>query len=353
MLHDNGWIDHWTRSANIELTLFNAPTKLFIILDLTFIVTATGAISPSHMIWVCKLYTFTDVSDLYTFVCELAYIIILLLQTKDLLERERKRFFKSVGNIVDLMILLASLLGIIMYSLKIYIVSNALKASKSVKDYQDVLNAAMSHNILIYVIAVTLALVVLRYISLLGLNRKIYILSQVVRHSANPIVGYYCLFFSCLLAYVVMGNQALGSVLEMFSTIPKTILMLCNLLVRKTALGDVGSYGKIVYAMSLFYFITFLALIVGIWIPMIQSILLRALTATRVKVDDLHQLEQVMFYMRDYFKNVFICKEAPSRELHWETLKYKTKLCKDKRQLNTPDVLCANTDEGEFLTVDR
>ena len=290
--------------------------------------TATGAISPSHTIWVCKLFNFTDASDLYTFACGLAYIIILFLQTKDLFkkhQKERKEFFRSIGNIFDIIILLMSLLCIIMFALKIVIVSNALRALKAVKDYQEVLNAAVSHNILIYLIALTLALVVLRYISLLGLNRKLYILNHAMRHAAKPILAYYCLFFSCLLAYVIMGNQALGPVLEWFSTIPKTLLLLCNLLVRKTALGDVMSQGKIVYGMCIFYFITFVALIVAIWIPLVQSILMRALTVTRVSTKDLDKLDKILFYMRDYFKNVYICKEATSRELHWQTLGYKTR----------------------------
>lgn len=59
----------------------------------------TGSIKQNHQIWTCKLYNFTDVADIYTIICELVYVIILVLQLRKIIYRLMKQkmgFFTSL-----------------------------------------------------------------------------------------------------------------------------------------------------------------------------------------------------------------------------------------------------------------
>ncbi|KAL3195262.1 hypothetical protein MRX96_015904 [Rhipicephalus microplus] len=114
-LKENLWIGRATRAVFLDFTVYNANVNLFCVIKLVFEFPATGGMIPSWSFRTVKLLRYVSVSDYFIMACEFFFTLFILYYiVEEVLEIKSNRtsYFKSIWNILDILVILISLVCI-------------------------------------------------------------------------------------------------------------------------------------------------------------------------------------------------------------------------------------------------
>ncbi|CAN7994310.1 unnamed protein product [Ixodes hexagonus] len=110
-LKDHLWIGRATRAAFLDFTVYNANVNLFCVIKLVFEFPATGGMIPSWSFRTVKLLRYVSTGDYFVLACEVVFTIFILYYiVEEALEIKSNKcaYFKSVWNILDILVILIS-----------------------------------------------------------------------------------------------------------------------------------------------------------------------------------------------------------------------------------------------------
>ena len=219
-LKNSRWLDRHTRAVIVEFALFNPNTNHFSMVTITFEFAATGGCIHYHSIYTFKLYRYTTGYQFFVVVCEVLFVLLLLLY----LYRECKewyhlrwKYFAQFWNLVEVTIYALSsvAIGFYVYRQKL---ANDLLRKLPAKKPQTFINfqfAAYIDQVFIYIVALIVFFVSIKFIKLLRFNRRMSILADTLKHSWKPL-GMFSIVMGIVLtstfafATIVFGRQMYG-----------------------------------------------------------------------------------------------------------------------------------------------
>ncbi|XP_066267538.1 polycystin-2-like protein 2 [Branchiostoma lanceolatum] len=206
-LQRNGWVDRLTRAILVEFTTYNANTNLFGTVKFLLEFGAMGAAMVGyHDIDILRLFNYVGPFGILAIVFELVYIGYLAFsifkETKKLTQ-QRCSYFSDPWNVLELLIIVASLVGIILYIVKAVYTSSTLSALKEEGDkFVSFQSVSMIHSAYSFVLSMVVFLSTLKFLKLLRFNKRISLLSATLRHSSTMMVPFAVQFMLVFFAFV-------------------------------------------------------------------------------------------------------------------------------------------------------
>ena len=238
-----GWVDRQTRAVILEFAVFNANTNLLSIATYFYEVIATGAAYTVRKVDTLELYSTESGALMFYLICQflfmamvLYYLIVMLVH----LHRQRLGFFKSVWNMVDLLIIIFSVLSVVFYMIRS---KNVLKSVKAIQaNPYDILHfhkALKWANWENTAIAVAIFMVTVKLLNLIRFNPYVIFLFSSFRQSIGYQLSYLLFFLILFNAFVISGKQFFGhTVLEYSSYVQAVISQFEFILGKAVPLDD-------------------------------------------------------------------------------------------------------------------
>ena len=219
-LKANQWLDRHTRALIVEFALFNPATNHFSSVTLVFEFAATGGCIHYYSVHTFKLYRYTSGFAFFTIVCEVLFLLCLLLY----LYREfkewyklRAKYFTQFWNLIEVCINLMSLVTIGFYFYREKLANDLLKKmpAKTPEKFINFQFAAYCDQIFIIIVSLVVFFVSIKFIKLLRFNRRMSILADTLKDAWYPLG-----MFSIVMGIVMFGSFAFGTLVfggEMYS----------------------------------------------------------------------------------------------------------------------------------------
>ena len=233
----HGWLDRQTRAVILEFTVFNVNTNLMSIATYFFEALDNGAAYTSRRVETLELYStesgalmFYLIGQFLFMAMVLYYFIIMLIH----LYRQRLRFFKSVWNMVDFLMIVFSIASVAFYMIRSKSVLNSIKAIQAnpyeIMHFHSALHWASLENASI---AVAIFMVTLKLLNLIRFNPHVIFLFSSFRQSVGYQLSYVGFFLIVFNAFVVSGMQFFGGIVLHYSSYGQAVISQFEFLLGK------------------------------------------------------------------------------------------------------------------------
>lgn len=109
-----------------------------------------------------------------------------------------------------------------------------------------------------------------------------------------------------------------------------TVTQFVGLLLRTVEISDECRDNSAVNWIIFFYFSLFIMLSLALWLPLMQSILIRSIKVTNATITDLEYIDEIAEYTWSNVKGIFAWGSIPEKELYWKSLKLTKKAGRNK-----------------------
>ncbi|KAH8033188.1 hypothetical protein HPB51_008073 [Rhipicephalus microplus] len=298
-LKENLWIGRATRAVFLDFTVYNANVNLFCVIKLVFEFPATGGMIPSWSFRTVKLLRYVSVSDYFIMACEFFFTLFILYYiVEEVLEIKSNRtsYFKSIWNILDILVILISLVCIGFSIYRTVMVNKLLAGLLDKPDefadfgrlgfYQTQFNNAVA-------LAVFFAWIkVFKYISF---NKTMTQLSSTLSRCSKDVAGFSIMFFIVFFAFAQLGYLLFGTQIQGFSSFVNAVFTLLRLILGDFDFEEMEAANRVlgpIYFLSYVFFVFFVLL--NMFLAIIND------TYAEVKSEISQQKNE--FELVDYFK---------------------------------------------------
>ncbi|CAF2744244.1 unnamed protein product [Rotaria sp. Silwood2] len=301
-LNANLWIDRGTRVVFLDFTVYNANINLFCQIKLTIEFPASGGAVPSKSFSTVKLIRYVSSMDYFVLACEILFTIFTVYYTvEETLEIRhfKLHYFKSIWNVLDVLIILISYICIIFNvyrQIKVgQILDELLKNQNSFADFAFLTYWQIQFNNIV-AFAVFLAWIkIFKYVSF---NKTMTQLSTTLSRCAKDVLGFSVMFMIVFLAYAQLGYLLFGTMVDDYKTFAISIFTLFRII-----LGDFD-FNAILTAHRILgpiFFLTYVFFVFFVLLNMFLAIIND--TYSEVKSDMTTQKSE--FELGDYFKKSY------------------------------------------------
>ena len=300
-----GWVDRHTRAVILEFAVFNANTNLLSIATYFYEVIATGAAYTTRRVDTLELYSTESGALMFYLICQflfmamvLYYLIVMLVH----LYRQRLGFFKSVWNMVDLLMIIFSVLSVVFYMIRSKNVLKSIKAIQAnpyeILHFHEALDWANWENA---AIAVAIFMVTVKLLNLIRFNPYVIFLFSSFRQSVGYQLSYVVFFLIIFNAFVISGKQFFGhAALEYSSYVKAVISQFEFLLGRAVPLDDLRSENPFLGPLFAFtYNITMTIVLMNMLVSVLNESYTDAKTQAEESAED---LEMAKFIDERFFE---------------------------------------------------
>ena len=334
-LRNASWVDENTRAVFLEFTVFNPATNLFASTVLVFEFSDMGTIDPSyHDIAVYKLHMLVAKHDIYRFVFEVAYLIVVniyIVKTIRHLWHMRRtllQYFSTIWTFVDWTIisLTLSLAAIILWRNVIAIRISAEMREGRGKTFICFYQLMVCDTVLTSMFCTVhflLMMNVLRWSVFLG-KRNIFFAFNISR--ARRYVFYIAFLFCVVFVMTVLTSQALfGSYCDGYKDFAKAVVHVASLVRYSVVCSENECIHDTSYVKLLFFgFAGFF--VVLMWRLLVLICGITAQCATRMSQQEKDDLQFVDYFtsrlligigywtMDDYVAHVALLQQWPEAQ---------------------------------------
>ncbi|XP_062286585.1 polycystin-2-like protein 1 [Scomber scombrus] len=226
-LVDNLWLDRGTRVVFVDFSTYNANINMFCVIRLVVEFPATGGAIPSYQIRTVKLIRYITYWDYFILGCEMVFcLFILYYVVEEILELRIHKFayFKSIWNILDIVVIMLAIVAIIFNIFRTVKVDNLLgKLLQKPGIYADFEFLAFWQTQYNNMNAVNLFFAWIKVFKYISFNKTMTQLSSTLGRCAKDILGFAVMFFIVFFAYAQLGYLLFGTEVDTFSTFVKCI----------------------------------------------------------------------------------------------------------------------------------
>ncbi|XP_007473716.1 polycystic kidney disease 2-like 2 protein isoform X2 [Monodelphis domestica] len=273
-LQANNWITRGTRAVFIDFSVYNANVNLFCIIRLVAEFPATGGVLTSWTFNSVKLLRYVSYFDYFIASCEIIFcifIITFIIQEIKKIKEHKYAYFKSIWNLLELLLLVLSFLAISV---------NILRTSKATlllghllgknKEYADFYFLAFWQILYNDIIAINIFFAWIKIFKFISFNETMSQLSTTLSRCIKDIIAFAIMFFIIFFAYAQLGYLVFGSQVDDFSTFQNSVFTQFRIV-----LGDFNfaNIEKANWVLGPAYFITFIFFVFFVLLNMFLAII--------------------------------------------------------------------------------
>ncbi|XP_015271981.1 PREDICTED: polycystic kidney disease 2-like 1 protein [Gekko japonicus] len=274
VLKDNLWLDRGTRVAFIDFSVYNANINLFCVLRLVVEFPATGGAIPSWQIRTVKLLRYVSPWDFFIVACEIIFcVFIFYYVVEEILELHihRLRYFTSIWNILDIVVILLSIVAIGFHIFRTMEVNRLMgQLLKNPSIYADFEFLAFWQTQYNNMNAVNLFFAWIKIFKYISFNKTMTQLSSTLARCAKDILGFAIMFFIVFFAYAQLGYLLFGTQVENFSTFVKCIFTQFRIILGDFDYNAIDNANRI---LGPIYFVTYVFFVFFVLLNMFLAII--------------------------------------------------------------------------------
>jgi hypothetical protein len=226
-LFSNLWIDRATRVVFVDIMTYNPNINLFGQVKLAFEMPATGGVVPTYAIRPVKLLRYVSAMDYIVLIFEFLftlYILYYFVEECIEIKRHKWSYFKSIWNILDIVIICMSIVCIV-FNLYAYVAVNSalsklLADNKQYIDFEFLCYWSTQYENAVAGIIFISWIKIFKYTSF---NKTMTQLSLTLSRCAKDVAGFAIMFFIVFLAYAQLGYLIFGTQVHDFSTFSQSM----------------------------------------------------------------------------------------------------------------------------------
>ena len=284
-LSQNFWLDDATSAVFVEFTVYNSQVNLYTVATLILEIPENGGASVFKRILTVRLDRYSSSFSIFLGVCETSFIVFVFYQFYLQLKKVanlQMNYFKDTTNLMELASFLFIFAALILYIVRMVIVSKVKKKYFNNRDaFVSFESATQADEAYGNTFACVTFLVIVKSLNALRFNSKMSRLYLTVSYAQRGLACFTILFLVVFLAYSFTGYLLFHKHLVDFSTVIGTMQSLFNLLLGKVELTAVLEDNKTVGNV---FFITFGFLMTMVLLNMFISIICDAFYRTQHKL---------------------------------------------------------------------
>ncbi|XP_071538109.1 polycystin-2-like isoform X1 [Panulirus ornatus] len=298
-LRQNLWIQRGTRAVFIDFTVYNANINLFCVIKLLFEFPATGGIIPSWSFRTVKLLRYVTPMDYFVLACEFIFVFFIIYYIiEEALEIKTLKcaYFKSIWNILDLLVIGISLMCIGFSIFCTFSISSKLEElladPNTFADFDFLGYWQTQFNSAVAVCVFFAWFKLFKYISF---NKTMTQLSSTLSRCAKDVAGFAIMFFIVFFAFAQLGYLLFGTQVRDFSSFINAVFTLLRTILGDFNFHEIEDANRIlgpIFFLSYVFFVFFVLL--NMFLAIIND------TYSEVKAEIANQRNE--FEIADYFK---------------------------------------------------
>nr|XP_033783246.1 polycystic kidney disease 2-like 2 protein [Geotrypetes seraphini] len=283
-LKRNSWLTRGTRVVFIDFTVYNANVNLFGVTRLTTEFPATGGAIPSWQFHSVKLLRYVTFYDYFLGSCEIIFCLFtftFVIQEAIKLKKQKWDYFRSVWNLLDVLLVMISFISI---GFNVY---RTCKVSLLIEKLLSTPNHYANFHFLAYwqtqynnMIAITVFFAWIKIFKFISFNKTMSQLSSTLSRCAKDIIGFAIMFFIIFFSYAQLGYLIFGSQVDEFSSFPNCIFTQFRIILGDFNFEEIEQANRILGPL---YFITFVFFVFFVLLNMFLAIIND--TYSQVKAD--------------------------------------------------------------------
>ncbi|XP_067258926.1 polycystin-2 isoform X2 [Chanodichthys erythropterus] len=291
-LKNNLWLDRGTRAVFLDFSIYNGNVNLFCIVRLLVEFPATGGAVTSWQFQTVRLIRYMSSWDYFVGMCEVAFcLFVLYYLVEEVLEirLHRLRYFKSLWNCLDVLIVTLSVPAIIMNICRTSAVSHRLhfllENHSTYPNFEPLARLQVHFNNLA---AVIVFLSWVKLFKFINFNKTMNQLSTTMSRCAKDLMGFAIMFFIVFLAYAQLAYLVFGTQVNDFSTFQACIFTQFRIILGDFDFSEIEEADSV---LGPIYFTTFVFFIFMILLNMFLAIIND--TYSEVKADMAQQRSEM------------------------------------------------------------
>ncbi|XP_060096937.1 polycystin-2-like protein 1 [Heteronotia binoei] len=274
VLKENLWLDRGTRVIFIDFSVYNANINLFCVLRLVVEFPATGGAIPSWQIRTVKLLRYVSTWDFFIVACEIIFCVFIFYYViEEILELHihKLRYFTSIWNILDIVVILLSIVAIGFHIFRTMEVNRLMgQLLKNPSIYADFEFLAFWQTQYNNMNAVNLFFAWIKIFKYISFNKTMTQLSSTLARCAKDILGFAIMFFIVFFAYAQLGYLLFGTQVENFSTFVKCIFTQFRIILGDFDYNAIDNANRI---LGPIYFVTYVFFVFFVLLNMFLAII--------------------------------------------------------------------------------
>ncbi|TRY56170.1 hypothetical protein DNTS_002527 [Danionella cerebrum] len=291
-LKNNLWLDRGTRAVFLDFSVYNGNVNLFCIVRLLVEFPATGGAVSSWRFQTVRLIRYVSSWDYFVGMCEVVFcLFVLYYLVEEYLEirLHRLRYFKSLWNCLDVLIVALSVPAIIMNICRTSAVSHRLRFllenHSTFPNFEPLARLQVHFNNLAAIIVFLSWVKLFKFISF---NKTMHQLSTTMSRCAKDLMGFAIMFFIVFLAYAQLAYLVFGTQVDNFSTFQACIFTQFRIILGDFDFSEIEEADSV---LGPIYFTTFVFFIFMILLNMFLAII--SDTYSEVKADMAQQRSEM------------------------------------------------------------
>ena len=222
-LQANNWIDELSVALFVEFTIFNPSSSLFSVTKCLYERSPTGGVAFSRSVKTLTLYhTSSNNFQNFVEVCQLLFMVIIVffvINEAYKIYRKKKNYFKGFWNWVELLQILTALSAVVIYFLKAkYTSSFVNKVRNNPFETSSADYIVLWSMVEIYVLSFLIFIVTMKFLRLIRFNRHVCQMMGTLARAGRPLVSYFVVFVSAVLAYTQLAFLLFSSTMGPYSS---------------------------------------------------------------------------------------------------------------------------------------
>ncbi|XP_078351506.1 polycystin family receptor for egg jelly-like isoform X2 [Oculina patagonica] len=302
-----GWVDRQTRAVILEFAVFNVNTNLISIAVYFYEVLATGAAYTTRRIETLELYSTESGALMFYLICYFLFLVMVLFHFIIMLihfYRQRLGFFKSVWNMVDLLMVISSIVSASLYMIRSKSVLNSIrtihKNPYDIVHFHAALDWASLENASI---AVAIFMATLKFLDLIRFNPHVIYLFSSFRQSIGYQLSYLGFFLIIFHAFVMSGMLFFGRTVYFYSSYMRAVVSQFEFLLGKAfPVDDLRNENPLIGpTFAILYMLTMTILFMN----MIVSVLNEAYAEAKTRVEESAAELEMARFIGERLYNIF------------------------------------------------
>ncbi|CAM1312882.1 PKD2 (predicted) [Pycnogonum litorale] len=301
-LMDNLWIRRGTRAVFLDFTVYNANVNLFCVVKLVFEFPATGGMVPSWSIRTVKLIRYVSATDYFIMACECifcAFILYYIIEECLEISKLKCEYFKSVWNILDIVVIVISCVCIAFSIYRTMSVSTMLQVlledPEIFPDFEFLGFWQVQFNNAVALAVFFAWIKLFKYISF---NKTMNQLSSTLSRCAKDVAGFGIMFFIVFFAFAQLGYLLFGTQVRDFSTFMNAVFTLLRLILGDFNFHAIENANRI---LGPIYFICYVFFVFFVLLNMFLAIINDTYSEVKAEI----ALAKNEFEIADYFQRGF------------------------------------------------
>ncbi|XP_070581325.1 polycystin-1-like protein 2 [Ptychodera flava] len=258
-LRNNSWYDKFTRAIFVELTVYNANVNLFSLVTFLIELPTLGGGLLSPTISTFRLYNYVGLAAIFVILAQVVYVFFVayfLIHELLKIRKEKKKYFKSFWNCLELVLVVFAITVIAMYVFRQIFTTLALKDVR--EDHFKFVNfqhLAYWDTIFTWILAITLFIAVLKFLKLLRFNKRMSMLGMTLKNCFRDLLYFSVIWIIVFLAYCQVFYLVFGTSLMDYASMSVTMATQISMMLGRFDYHALNEINRVFSKIFFFFFI--------------------------------------------------------------------------------------------------